>query len=72
MNKNRMRYDRIQDHWYVDLQGREYGLHCGERFELYIGRKAIPCRLELASKWYVIMENTQFDLREDDQYTVIL
>jgi hypothetical protein len=65
-----MRYDQIKDQWYVVLRGREYSLHCGENFELYIGRKAIPCQLELANKWYVIMENTRLDLREDDQYTV--
>jgi hypothetical protein len=65
-----MSYDQIQDQWYVVLSGREYGLHCGESFELYIGRKAIPCQLELADKWYVIMEDTRLDLREDDHYTV--
>jgi len=72
MNRTRIRYDQIQDQWCVELDGREYGLHCGESFELYIGRKTIPCRLELASKWYVIMGNTRFDLREDDQYLVNL
>jgi hypothetical protein len=70
LNKTRMRYDRTKDHWYVVLRGREYGLHCGESFDLYIGRKAIPCQLELANKWYVIIDNTRLDLREDDQYTV--
>ncbi|WP_203557049.1 DUF5348 domain-containing protein [Bacillus sp. B15-48] len=65
-----MRYDQNQDQWYVALSGGEYGLHCGECFELYIGRTAIPCRLELANRWYIIMENTRLDLREDDQYMV--
>lgn len=72
MNRAMMRYDYIQERWVIDLKGEEYeyDLHCGECFELYIGDKAIPCRLELSRKWYVVMENARFDLREDDQYTV--
>jgi hypothetical protein len=49
-NRTSMRYDQIRDQWCVDLRGKEYGLHCGESFELCIGSKAIPCSLELASK----------------------
>lgn len=67
-----MHYNQIRDQWYVDIHGREYGHHCGESFELYIGPKTIPCQLELANKWYVIVRNTRLDLREDDQYTVKL
>lgn len=70
MNRTKMRYDQNQDQWYVNLSGKEYGLHCGESFELYIGRKAIPCQLELAKKWYIIIENIRLDLREDDEYLV--
>ncbi|MDC3418738.1 DUF5348 domain-containing protein [Aquibacillus salsiterrae] len=72
MNKTRMRYDQGRDQWFVNLDGREYVLHCGESFELYIGSNALLCQLELASKWYVIMGNTRFDLREHDQYMVNL
>lgn len=72
LKKTRMRYDQMQDQWYVDLTGRKYGLHCGESFELYIGHEAIPCQLELGSKWYVIMGDTRLDLRENDQYKVII
>jgi hypothetical protein len=70
LKKTRMHYDQMQEQWYVDLAGRKYGLHCGESFELYIGRKAIPCQLELSNKWYVIMGDTRLDLRENDQYKV--
>lgn len=72
MSRNSMRYNPIQDQWYVDIHGREYNLHCGESFEIYIGCNTIPCRLELANKWYVILGNTRFDLRQDDQYTIKL
>lgn len=70
MKKTKMHFDRTRDQWYVELAGRKYGLHCGESFELYIGRKAIACQLELGSKWYVIMGDTRLDLRENDLYTV--
>ncbi|XJZ27067.1 DUF5348 domain-containing protein [Bacillota bacterium Lsc_1132] len=70
MNKNRMRYDNEQEQWYVDIMGRKHAIHCRESFELYIGKKPIPCRLELAKNWFVIMDDVRFDLREGDQYTV--
>ncbi|QQK74890.1 DUF5348 domain-containing protein [Salicibibacter cibarius] len=72
MTKYSMHYDQHQDQWSVELQGRKYSLHCGESFELYIGRKSIPCRLELANKWYVIMGDVNLDLRESDQYMIKL
>ncbi|MDC3424245.1 DUF5348 domain-containing protein [Aquibacillus sp. 3ASR75-11] len=70
MKGKRMFYDPEEEQWYVDIQGRKYGLHCGETIYFYIGRNAIPCRLELSYKWYVIMGEMRFDLREKDQYTV--
>jgi len=72
MNKYNMHYDQNQEQWLVKLRGREYALHCGESFELYIGQKPIPCRLELADKWYVIMNDTSFDLRANSQYMINL
>lgn len=65
-----MHYDEVQDQWVVVLNGKKYGLHCGESFELYIGEMAITCQLELANKWYVIIDDTRLDLRENDQYLV--
>jgi hypothetical protein len=70
LREKRMHYDQMRDQWCLDLAGRKYGLHCGESFELYIGRKAIPCQLELDSKWYVIMGEIRLDLRGNDQYKV--
>lgn len=67
-----MNYDQDLERWFVELQEREYALHCGENFQLFIGRKPIPCQLELAEKWYVIMNNTSFDLRENEQYMIQL
>ena len=72
MNKYNMHYDQNQEQWLVKLRGREYALHCGVNFELYIGQNPIPCRLELADKWYVIMNDTSFDLRANSQYMINL
>ncbi|TFJ92652.1 DUF5348 domain-containing protein [Lentibacillus salicampi] len=72
MIKYSMHYDQNQEQWFVERQERDYALHCGETFALYIGRRSIPCRLELADKWYVVMEDARFDLRENDQYTIYL
>ncbi|MCC0567347.1 DUF5348 domain-containing protein [Brevibacillus borstelensis] len=65
-----MRYDEELDRWYVELDGRNYGLHCGECFEIYIGAQPIPCRIEMDSHWYLIIEDISFDLRRSSTYLV--
>jgi len=67
-----MNYDQNQDQWFVELQEREYALHCGESFQLFMARKPMPCRLELAEKWYVVIGGASFDLRENEQYMIQL
>lgn len=37
-----MRYDSQHDRWVVVLGNREYGLHCGEYFQLLVGRPTLP------------------------------
>ena len=54
------------------LGGRDYGLHCGEHMELYVGGNPLPCRLELDRYWYVCMKDVRFNLRETDKYLVTL
>lgn len=72
LTKYSMNYDQEQEQWLVELQERDYALHCGESFQLFIGKKPISCRLELADKWYVIIGSTSFDLRENEQYMIYL
>lgn len=72
MKKNNMHYDHNQEQWLVELRGKEYPLYCGESFELYIGQQSIPCQLELSDNWYVIMDDTSFDLRVNSQYKINL
>lgn len=72
MEKYLMNYDWDRNQWLVELQEREYALHCGEVFQLIIGINPTPCRLELAEKWYVVMGIVSFDLRENVQYMIQL
>lgn len=67
-----MHFDKEQQRWCTTLEGRNYGLHCGEPLEIYVGGKPIPCRLELDRHWYVCMQETCFNLRESDKYLVKL
>ncbi|GAB6172953.1 hypothetical protein JCM15765_24310 [Paradesulfitobacterium aromaticivorans] len=65
-----LKYDRKADRWTVNLGSHTYGLHCGECFELRIGDRNIPCRLEYGNAWYVILDDTRFNLRIRDTYKV--
>jgi len=67
-----MFYNLYQDQWFIGISEQELALNCGEHIELYITGNMIPCRLELADKWYVMMDNTSFYLRENEQYIVNL
>ncbi|SHE84451.1 hypothetical protein SAMN02745133_01244 [Desulforamulus putei DSM 12395] len=67
-----MKYDPQQDRWVVVLGNREYGLHCGEYLELSVSQSRIACRLELDSEWYVVMQDTLFNLRTQDTYRVTI
>lgn len=71
--KQVMRYDACTDRWSVDLQGRRYGLRCGEALELYIGGEPIRCSVEAdRHHWYVIVKDVRFYLRPADEYRVSL
>ena len=65
-----MRFDPELERWCVELQGRNYGLHCGESVELYIGGEPVSCRLELDLDWYVILKDVCLNLRPSDKYMV--
>lgn len=65
-----MRFDSECERWCVELQGRNYGLHCGESVEIYIGGEPFPCSLEMDRQWYVILKDVRFYLRPSDKYMV--
>ena len=66
----RMVYDREANSWFVQLEEKVYPIYCGECFELHIGDRGIPCRLELDCYWYVIMREARFNLRNKDSYQI--
>ncbi|SFM05150.1 hypothetical protein SAMN03159341_1157 [Paenibacillus sp. 1_12] len=68
--KIEMCFDPDQDRWYVELNGRNFGLHCGEGFDLYIGGEPFPCRLEMDRHYYIILKDVRFNLRKSDKYMV--
>jgi hypothetical protein len=70
--KTLLHYDIAQDQWCVHLGQKNYPLHCGEAFLLYIGKTAYPCRIEFGASWYVILGDIKFSLYPHTQYTVCL
>jgi len=67
-----MIYEHDDNRWIVETDDAVYGLHCGEKLELIIGSHRIPCRLELSTEWYVIMEDVSLVLRTRDTYSVTI
>ncbi len=67
---NQMTYDRDANSWFVLLGEKAYPVYCGECFEIRIGDRGIPCRLELDRYWYVIMRETRFNLRNKEVYHI--
>lgn len=67
-----MTYDPEQERWMVELDGQKHGLHCGELFELKIGKHYIPCRLELGNDWYIVLPGAQFNLRRWETYKIAI
>lgn len=65
-----MMYDEVFDRWISRMAGEEKALHCGENLKIYAGGYLIPCRLEMARDWYVIMDGARFDLRKTDKYII--
>lgn len=65
-----MNYDMERDRWVVQIDGRPYGLHCGEDLKIFIADRLHSCRIELDEFWYVNLTNTSFTLRPRQTYLV--
>lgn len=65
-----MMYDHHHNRWIVDIDNTAYGLDCGEKLELIIGSRRIPCRLELSAEWYLIMDDANLNLRPCETYKI--
>lgn len=65
-----MKYDAEWDRWVVRIDGRQYGLHCGEDLRIFITDRLHSCRIELDEFWYVVLPDTSFTLRPHQTYLV--
>lgn len=61
-----MIYHKEVNSWFVKQGENEHLMFCGEWFNLRIEEdQGIPCRLELARKWYVVMGPTGVKLTRE-------
>lgn len=68
-----MSYNKPLECWLVVKDDTGYIMHCGECFELYISdNKCIPCRLELAREWFIVMgsEDLKLNLKKNEVYKI--
>lgn len=70
MRDAQMRYNPHTDRWTVQSNEQEYGLHCGETFDLVLEGQLYPCRLEMAETWYVVLGDAGLALRPREVYQV--
>lgn len=72
MLRTRLSYQPDMDRWAVVAGNKDYGLHCGETFDLLLGGARYPCRLELADSWYLVIADTTLALRPKETYTIYM
>lgn len=68
-----MKYDEDLECWFVTIYQREELLICGNWINLRISKNnGIPCRLELAEDWYLILgaEGVRLNLHHEETYKV--
>lgn len=65
-----MIYDKLFERWIVRMAENEVPMNCGEHLKVINTGHTIPCRLEFAKEWYVIMDGAKFDLRKSDKYII--
>ncbi|GAA0336229.1 hypothetical protein GCM10008967_28270 [Bacillus carboniphilus] len=68
-----MKYHKELECWFFKQGENEFMMNCGEWFNLRIGEEqGIPCRLELAKQWYVVMgpKGVKLNLRTNETYKV--
>jgi hypothetical protein len=66
----KLAYDRDGACWVAHMKEGSFTIRCGECFQIRVGDRGIPCRLELDRDWYVIMSEAKFNLRKKDIYLI--
>ena len=72
MQHAQLRYRSDTQRWSITAGGKEHGVHCGESFILNTGGARIPCRLELADTWYVVIDEVTLALRPRQTYAILI
>jgi hypothetical protein len=70
-----MRYQKDLGCWILVKGDCGYPMHCGESFELCIGKdRSVPCRLELGRQWYVILgsDGVRLNLQKSEIYKIAI
>ncbi|MCF8568576.1 DUF5348 domain-containing protein [Alicyclobacillus tolerans] len=70
MQRAVLRYLKEYDRWVAEVGEEMFSLHCGEGFELHMGRRKVPCRIEMGRTWYVIMEDIPLVLMQNRTYRI--
>jgi hypothetical protein len=65
-----LRYREEQDRWIADTGNQMFSLHCGEGFQLHVGRQKVNCRIEMARTWYVIADDVPLGLLKNKEYLI--
>lgn len=69
--RGQMQFHDESERWTFHVGDRQpYGLHCGDLFEIKIGERYHPCRLEMASDWYVLFSGATLQLIRSQTYQV--
>ena len=65
-----LRYLKEQDRWFADIGKQMFSLHCGEGFQIHIGRQKVHCRIERGKTWYLIVDDVPLGLLENKEYVI--
>ena len=70
MRRAVLRYMEEYDRWFADVGKEMFSLHCGEGFQLHMGRRKVPCRIEMGRTWYVFAEDVPLVLMQNRTYLI--
>ncbi|GMA52259.1 hypothetical protein GCM10025857_36160 [Alicyclobacillus contaminans] len=70
MRRAVLRYVEEYDRWFANVGKQMTALHCGEGFQLHMGRRKVDCRIEMGRTWYVIMGDVPLALMKNKTYLI--
>jgi hypothetical protein len=65
------RYNDEKKCWEIhDAYDKPIAMRCGEYFEIQLGKRYLPCRLELDREWFIYLEHNRFYLHPKMHYVI--